>query len=108
MCSGCVPRPAGLHVLVGLEAATAGQLEVDLVLEEHDRLAEQLSAGALQRPSRELPEALVVRQHVLHAIQDPLAGAALLEIHHVPAGSLRPTLHLVGPAADVPDLSGCE
>ena len=43
-----VPRPAGLHVLVSLEAAAAGQLEIDLVLEEHGRLAEQLSAGALQ------------------------------------------------------------
>ena len=48
----------------------------------------------------------MIRQHVLHAIEDPLAGAALLEIHHVAPGSLGPALHLVGPATDVGHL-GC-
>ncbi len=34
--------PAGLHVLVCLEAIAAGQLEIDLVLEQHRRLFQEL------------------------------------------------------------------
>ncbi len=34
--------PAGRHVLMRLEAVAAGQLEIDLVLEQHRRLFQEL------------------------------------------------------------------
>src|SRR4030095_8989448 len=99
-----VGAPAGLLVLVGLEAVAAGELEVDLVLEEHGGLAEEGGHGATELGAvAEGGEAGVKGAEVLHALEDALGGVeeAGLEVHHGAAGSFGLSLDLVGPRGDL-------
>ena len=89
--------------LLGLEAA-AGQLEIDLLLEQHRRLAEQLSHPAGQRAAaHEAVETVVIGADVFHPVEDacPRFGQAVVEIFHPFAGGLGARLDIVGPGGDI-------
>jgi len=90
-----VGAPARLLVLMGLEAVAPGQLEVDLVLEEHGRLAEEPGREAAQLVAvAQGREAGMERAEVLDPLEHPLSRTeqARLEVHHAPARRLGLTL----------------
>ena len=101
---GGVGVPARLYILVGGEAVAAGQLEIDLVFEQHRRLAEQLSHPAGQRAAaHEAVETVVIGADVFHPVEDacPRFGQAVVEIFHPFAGGLGARLDIVGPGGDI-------
>src|SRR5215831_9281115 len=98
--------PAGLLVLVRLEAAPARQLEVDLVLEEDGRLTEKPGDGAAELVAlAQLGEPGVERAKVLDPLQHAVVRTqeARLEVLHGAPGHLGQTLQLVGPRRDPGD-----
>src|SRR5439155_25782776 len=69
-----VGAPAGLLILMWLEAVAAGQLEVDLVLEEDRGLAEEARHRAAELvPVAQLGEPGVERAEGLDPLEHPLA-----------------------------------
>ena len=106
-----VGAPAGLLVLMGLEAVAAGELEVDLVLEEDGGLAEEAGDGAAELGAvAEGGEAGMEGTEVFDALEDALGGVqqAGLEVHHGAAGCFRLGLDVVGPGGDLAHLLGVE
>src|SRR5262249_1454422 len=106
-----VDAPSGLLILVRLEAVAARQLEVDLVLEEDGRLAEEgVDAAEELVPVEERLESRVVRIEVLDAVHQPppRLAEALLAVDHPDAGLLRPGLNLLGGTSELGDLTGAE
>ena len=94
----------GGRVLVRGEARAAGQLEVDLVLEQDHRLPGACGEQPEQARAREQRgEPLVIGHEVLDARQHPglrIAPAPLVVAHPLP-GHLGPGGDLVGPAYQV-------
>ena len=88
---------------MGLEAVAARQLEVDLVLEEHGRLPEELGHGAAQLVTvAQGGKAGMERAEILDPLEHALSGTqqARLEVHHLSTGNLGETLQLIGPRRD--------
>ena len=98
-----VGAPAGLLILVGLEAVAAGKLEVDLVLEEHGGLVEEPCHGAAELLAvAQFSEPVVERAEVLDPLQHALARAeeARLEVLHGSTRLVRAALEVVRPVRD--------
>ena len=68
-----IAAPAGLLILVRLEAGSAGHLEVDFVFEQHDRAAHQ--CGRPAQPERAVPDQRVKFGVKRAEIFDPLNHA---------------------------------
>jgi hypothetical protein len=101
-----VGAPAGLLVLMRLEAVAARKLEVDLVLEEDGRLAEEPGHRAAELAAvAQVRELGVERAEVLDPLQHALAWTqeARLEVLHGSPGHLGETLELVGPRRNLRD-----
>jgi hypothetical protein len=79
-----IALPAGLGILMRLEAVAARHLEVDLLLEQHGFLAEQLTGRSPQHLGK-LREALMKERDVLDARNETRVGIepARLVVHPV-------------------------
>ena len=94
-----------------MKPSPPGELEVDLVLEEDGRLAEEIAHAPEELvPVEEGLEPRVVRVEVLDAVDEPMSrlAQALLAVDHPGAGLLGPGLDLVGGPAELGDLAGAE
>ena len=94
----------GRRVLVRRESGAARQLEVDLVLEQHDGLADAVGEQPEHaRAGEERGKPLVIRDEVLDAgehLRRRVTAAALV-VAHPAAGHLGPGGDLVGPHGEV-------
>ncbi len=86
-----IGRPTGLLVLMRLEPIAAWQLEVDLVLEHHGRLSEELRRAGKERPVQQAIEVGVKGTEILDPLDEAglLVAQARLAINHVATGNLR-------------------
>ena len=103
-----VGTPARLLVLMEVESAAAGQLEIDLVFEQHSPLAEQLRDCVVEfAGAKQAAETIMVGGVVFQPVEHPCAVLqAFLEIHHVLARGFRPTPEIVDPGCDFRHFSG--
>ena len=108
---GGVDRPARLLVLMRLEAVAARHLEVDLVLEERDRPAEQRGRHFGERAPVEHARGSrrgTGRGSRCGSHPAPRLVAVGLPVDHVPVAHLRPGADLVGPLGEPRGLRGGE
>ena len=101
--------PAGLDVLVRLEAVAPGHLEVDLLLEERGGLAEQLGDRLNHAALVEQPvEGRVEAGEVLDSLDHAMAGQleVVFVVDHVLAGLFLPAEQLLSPGRDLRHVRG--
>ena len=98
-----VERPSGLLILVRFKACATRHFEIDLVLEQDRRRAEQRLDSALQATLHQAVEARVNGAEIL----DPLyqAHAGIIEagfvVHHMGTGLFRPACEFIRPGGNL-------